>query len=136
MIYLAGPYTDKDSEAMELRYLLLSQIAAHFLNHGEMVFSPITHGHALEQSSPIKNIPYHRWIAHGLWALQKSDRMYVCELPGVDVSTGVNIEIEYAAVFEKPYEFISPDRIKAMDEVDNDLYDRLEKIVEERNVAN
>ena len=136
MIYLAGPYTDKDSEAMELRYLLLTQIGLHFMNHGEMIFSPITHGHALEQVSDITNIPYERWIAHGLWALQKSDRMYVCELPGCEVSKGVNIEIEYATVFEKPYEFIGPEQIKAMDEVDNDLFDKLEKLVEERNVTN
>lgn len=134
MLYLAGPYTDDDREVMDLRFVLLSQIGLHYMNEGQAIMSPITHGHMLEHQG-VSTIKYPQWIAHGLWALQNSRGMVVCELPGWEDSKGVQIEIEYAKVFDIEYENFPLENIKLLPTVQVELIDRLEEILRNRNVT-
>jgi len=126
-VYIAGPYTHNEDNVKELRYTLLSQISMHFMKRQQDVFSPITHGHAMEEQTG-EVCDYKWWIIHGLKNLQRCDHMYVCELPGSDNSTGVEMEIMWCQANGIPYSFISPEQIKAMLEVDANLVNVLQRL--------
>jgi len=52
MIYLATPYSHDDPEVMEERFALVTATAAQLMLAGYVVYSPITHGHAVQVALP------------------------------------------------------------------------------------
>ena len=55
LIYLAAPYTDPDPEVSALRAAQAAYAAAMLMSrYGFVVFSPITHGHAVVEQTEIQ----------------------------------------------------------------------------------
>jgi hypothetical protein len=108
--YLASPYTSDHQPTCHERYHLACKAAAHLMQQGHVVFSPIAHSHGIA-----------RFVAghtHGFWMLQDlpfldfADRMVVLTLPGWEESRGIKQEIEYARDKGIPVEFKSMEELK------------------------
>lgn len=105
-----------------LRYKVLSQIAGNMMDNDEYVFSPVTHGHAVEMCCE-RTIDYHKWMAHGLIMLDRCEVLFVATLPGWRESSGVQLEIAMAKSKNIPIQYISLGEIQQM--IDNQLYEKI-----------
>ncbi|MCP4786572.1 MAG: DUF1937 family protein [Fuerstiella sp.] len=47
MIYLASPYSHSDANIREKRFRDVCRTAARLMRNGDVVFSPIAHGHPI-----------------------------------------------------------------------------------------
>lgn len=97
MIYLMCPYTSHDPSVRELRFELACQAAAQLMKEGEVVFSPITHGHHIVPYLPDALAHDHRfWMEQCLPILLKCDWVYLLPLWGWTASQGIRVELETA----------------------------------------
>lgn len=126
MFYLATPYTDSDPDIVEKRFSVITQITAELMNHGHIIFSPVTHGHPIACAGADK-VHYATWLMHGLKILHSCDKLLVAELPGWDKSTGVLAEMQYARNFGICIEHLSLDIITGMKLVDINLIRELSR---------
>lgn len=107
MIYLATPYSHPEPSVREQRFRAVCQAAARLMQNGEVVFSPIAHGHPI--------------AAYGLptdWRfgerfdreqLARCDDVVVLMLDGWEESKGVQAEIRIAGKLRKPVRYLMPD---------------------------
>jgi hypothetical protein len=99
-IYLASPYTATDKFTQAARFRAASQACASLMERGEIVFSPVVYGHALEQRVG-KTFPYAYWIRWSKVMLSGANRVYVLTLPGWQESAGLATEIQLAIELNK-----------------------------------
>lgn len=106
MIYLASPYSDPDPDVRERRYQEACRAAARLMQDGDVVFSPIAHGHAIAANG----LP-HRWsfwkrfdIEH----LRRCDEVVVLMIDGWQQSEGVRDEVQIAEKLGKPVRYWRP----------------------------
>ena len=100
-IYLASPYSSPDVAVRETRYQDICSIAAMFMRHGALVFSPIVHGHPL--SGHGLPTDYAFWQRHCLSFLRNwATKLMVCQMPGWHESRGVAAEIAEAERLNLP----------------------------------
>lgn len=95
-IYLAVPYSHPSAEVRERRFMAVSRRAAVIMRRGDLVFSPVTHGHSvgLFGSLPCE---FDFWRAHCLSFLRVwAHELHVLGLDGWDKSAGVLAEMEEA----------------------------------------
>jgi nucleoside 2-deoxyribosyltransferase len=104
MIYLISPYSHPDPAVRQQRFDATCRAAAALLKTGQVVFSPVVHGHPL--------------VEHGLptdWAfwqrcdrafLQRCDEVVVLQLDGWVDSVGVQAELGIARELGKPIRFV------------------------------
>lgn len=104
MIYLAAPYTtglppDTDAVlAMETRAKQIARATARLMEEGLAVYSPVTHGTALEDHVSADNRDDHAfWMRHCFQMLDAASELVVLMLPGWRDSKGVQMEIDRAA---------------------------------------
>jgi len=94
-IYLAGPYSHPDAEVRHARYQALTAKAAELMLENYVVFSPITHGHAVAMGH---NLPtdFAWWELQCLGMLRHASKLVVLTLDGWEHSKGVEVEVEFA----------------------------------------
>jgi len=96
-IYLASPYSSPNSTARNSRVEIASIIAARLMEQGYVVFSPITHGHAVADHLHNKNAHSHEfWMAQCLPMLEACDWLIVLPMDGWRESRGIAAEMEFA----------------------------------------
>jgi nucleoside 2-deoxyribosyltransferase len=100
-VYLASPYTHNDKAVMEERFINACKAAGRLLCAGFKVFSPIAHSHPIAQVHDLP-VDYAFWSKYNLSWISWADRLYVLRLDGWKESTGVQKEIEYALLLDKP----------------------------------
>jgi len=95
MIYLAGPYSHPDVTVRQLRYEQLTAKAAELMLENYVVFSPITHGHAVAMGH---NLPtdFAWWEQQCLGMLRHASKLIILTLEGWEQSKGVEAEVEFA----------------------------------------
>lgn len=109
MIYLAGPYTCVQPHSMVYRHKILTQCAAKLMSEGHVVYSPITHGAAIEPLLPFGQENDHDfWMRQCLPILERCDELLVVKLLGWSTSRGVAREIEHARDMEIPISYAAP----------------------------
>jgi len=107
MIYLSSPYTAATIAEMHERAEAAAMAAGFIISRrGLNVFSPVVHGHAIEQS--FGAIPYDDWMRLSISMLDKADYVYVLTLPGWIKSAGVRREVGHAMRTQKPVWLIEP----------------------------
>ena len=107
MIYLAGPYSHEDPKVREQRFEALTKKAAELMIDGLVIFSPITHGHAIADRHDLP-LDFQWWQNQCLDILSRATSMVVLRLPGYDESKGVSAEIAHAERLNIKIEFMNP----------------------------
>ena len=110
MIYLVCPYTHGNLAVEETRAHAASRAAAELMKRGEVVFSPISHGHAI-RSAADGDIggTFDVWQRIDAEVLKVCSRVVVLMLEGWDRSRGVRREIVIAREYKIPIELLEPD---------------------------
>ncbi len=101
-VYLAGPYSHADEKVREERAHALSAKTVELMMEGYVVFSPITHGHALLPWLPFSCRTWEFWGAQDRVHLETCQELHVLCLPGWETSRGVTDELAWARESGKP----------------------------------
>jgi len=110
MIYLASPYTHRESHIRRGRYKAACEIAAKFMEAGEPVFSPISHGHGICEMGDV-GVDYETWQKVDERLLRACDLIVVLKLDGWERSRGISAELKagtrlgLGTLFMEPSEF-------------------------------
>lgn len=108
-IYLAAPYSDSDPAVRKARVDATTRIAAFLMSKGHIVFSPITHGHAVAPHLDFAGVKHDHdfWMKQCLPILGCCDLLVIVPLPGWEISSGIAVEREYASDCNMPELFWS-----------------------------
>ena len=107
MIYLAGPYSHKDEAVRVARFEALTKKAVQLMMDGHVVFSPITHGHAIAERHDLP-LEFVWWSHQCLTMLEKAKKLIVLRIDGYAESVGVQAEIRYAEKNNIPIGYVNP----------------------------
>jgi hypothetical protein len=107
MMYLAGPYSHKDESIRQARFEALTKKAAQLMRDGHVIFSPITHGHAIAELHDLP-LEFEWWSNQCLTILKSARGLLVLCIDGYKESIGVNSEIEYAKANNIPVKYVNP----------------------------
>lgn len=95
-IYLAAPYSHPDEDVRAMRFYAVSRRASLIMRRGDLVFSPITHGHILGAFGGLPG-DFDFWEAHCLSFLRHwAQELHVLALSGWQESRGVLAEMAEA----------------------------------------
>jgi len=100
MIYLASPYSHPDEDVRQQRFEAVCKAAASLMRAGEIVFSPIAHGHPIAQHGLPTDWRF--WERQCREQIDRCDEVVVLTLDGWRESEGVQAEIQIAADMGKP----------------------------------
>lgn len=103
--YLAAPYTHPDPEVRAERYRVISKFAAELMLGGTVVYSPISHGHAIEMEHGGPMGTHAFWLPQCFGILRHCSELLVLRLPGWDKSVGVAAEIDLAQTLGIPVNY-------------------------------
>lgn len=105
-VYVAVPYTGCTDFKMDEVFTVVNAVASLLLDK-YIVFSPITHGHAIASSKKFKaGKTWKFWKEQCLPFIDMCDEVLVVCLPGWERSAGVAAEIHYASLRYKRIEFL------------------------------
>lgn len=104
-VYLAGPYSHQDPKVRRMRYVALSKKAAELMRAGWVVYSPITHGHAIAVGNDLP-VDFDWWRGQCFEMLRHAAKVLVLRLDGYPYSVGVAAEIELALQLNIPVDYI------------------------------
>ena len=114
MIYLASPFTHKDPEVQAVRARRAANAAADLMMAGEVIYSPIAHGCAIDTFLPrVLSLSHDFWMKQCLAILEKCDALYVLMLDGWDESVGLLLEVERATQKGMRIEFYDPEKLSS-----------------------
>lgn len=100
-IYLAAPYTKNKLHG----FSKASQAAGCLMDMGYAVFSPVTHGHVIEQHGLI-NKSQDFWMDQCIAFLSTCDALVILDIDGHTRSDGVNKEKQYAKENNMPIYYL------------------------------
>ena len=106
IVYLAAPYSHDDPAVKQQRFDLINQVAAHFMNDGLTIFSPISMSHPIAKYGLPTDWDF--WCNCDTKFIKASCELMVLQLPGWQESTGVTAEIEIANALDIPVTYIDP----------------------------
>jgi NAD-dependent deacetylase len=107
IIYIASPYSNKDTDIMEYNFQKVSALAAKLCSEGDVAFSPITYGHTLLNFEKMP-VNWEFWENFCISFLKASDELLVYKMDGWEISKGVTAEIEYAKENNIPIRYMEP----------------------------
>src|SRR5262245_46139289 len=94
MIYLASPYSHPDAAVREQRFRDACRATAALMRMGNVVFSPIVHGHPLVEHGLPTDWSF--WKTHNRAHLGRCTELLVLILDGWEESEGVQAEMRLA----------------------------------------
>lgn len=106
-IYLATPYSHKDSNIRFHRFAQVNKVAARLMAEGFLVFSPISHTHPIAIAGDLPK-GWEFWHAYDRTFIEWADEVYVLKQQGWEESVGVAAEISIAKTLGKLVVFIEP----------------------------
>lgn len=111
MIYLAQPYTHKETLIRVARFKIAEFLNAEYLRAGEFVYSPIVHCHRL---SMLYSLPtdFDFWMAFDYDMISVCKEVRILQLPRHEESKGVAAEFKFALEKEIPVTTVSWDEIR------------------------
>jgi len=103
-IYLASPYSGTDFE-QELRYEHVKLAVKFMVEEKLAVYSPILHCHDLARTYKLPtDATYWELVNSGF--INNCSELWVLMLPGWEESRGIELELQYARLLEKPVRFV------------------------------
>lgn len=123
--YFASPYSHKDFNVVESRYLEQQRLVAHLIKaYGALIINPIEMCHNLSQTYELPS-GYEFWKTRDRKLISISDAIIVAKMPGWEESIGVTDEIKYARFLQKEVFYIDPETLQLSREFNvNTLGDR------------
>jgi hypothetical protein len=106
-VYLASPYSHPDPAVKQARYEAACRAAARFMEHSEVVFSPIAHSHAIEIVGQPIDPTHDFWMRQDRPLLKGAAELYVLDIDGWKQSKGVTEEIAIAHKLGMPVYLVS-----------------------------
>lgn len=106
-IYLATPYIHDDKEICVKRCLEVTKAAAHFMDQGKVIYSPITHGDAINKHMTQQAGDHKFWLDQCLPHVVGASAIYVLGQEGWTISKGVRWEVETGLAFNIPVFLVS-----------------------------
>ena len=100
-VYLAAPYSHPNEKVREARAQVINQKCAKLMGEHNVVFSPITHSHALIDIHPFEERTWPFFRIQDFSHIETCHELRVFCLPGWEESRGVKEEIEYARLMGK-----------------------------------
>ncbi len=107
LTYLATPYSHPAASVREQRYRAACAIAAVLTAQGELVYSPVAHGHGIAVSGSLP-VSWEHWKRLDLRMLRACDSLTVACIAGWQESEGVQAEIAAAEDMGLPVRFVDP----------------------------
>lgn len=107
LTYLASPYSHPDPAVREGRYRAACAVAAILSARGDLVFSPVSHGHGIGLSGRLP-VSWEYWQRLDLRMLASCDSLTVLCVAGWRESRGVQAEIEAARELGLPVLLVDP----------------------------
>jgi hypothetical protein len=110
LIYLASPYSHSDKEVRKQRYEKAVEANAKLIEQGFMVYSPIVHGHPLNQywkEHEEARMGWSFWEKFDTLMVRKSDALFVLAIDGWINSVGVTNELELAKRLYIPIKYVT-----------------------------
>ena len=107
MIYLASPYSHDDPAIREQHFQAVCRETAELMRRGNVVFSPIVHGHPLVGHGLPTDWPF--WERFDREHLRRCDELVVLTLDGWRESVGVAAEIRIADELGTPIRYLAPE---------------------------
>lgn len=110
IIYLACPYTDAPADVREARFHAATEAAAHLIERGNVVYSPITMTHPIdlilagEQSTLGSDF----WVQFDEAFMELCDELVILRLDGWKESKGVQRERKFFEDRGRPISYIDP----------------------------
>lgn len=101
MIYLASPYTSRDSLIIKTRFLIVEQVTAQLLEQGHFIYSPIIHCHQLASKYALPT-DFDFWRRYNFDMIRRCDEFWVLTIPGWQESKGVTAECDLAYTLDLP----------------------------------
>lgn len=105
LVYLAMPYSHPDPEVRELRYRAACAIAAVMTERGDLVFSPVAHGHGIAMSGRLP-VSWEYWQRLDRRMLASCDMLAVACVAGWRASHGVRAEVAAAREMGLPVLYV------------------------------
>lgn len=103
-IYVASPYTHDDPKVMLHRMLEAMKYTASLISDQKWAYSPIVHCHNMARTY---NFPVDHtfWAAFDAAMIVPCKEVHVLQIEGWDKSKGVQHEIEFCRLIQKPMKF-------------------------------
>lgn len=112
LTYLASPYSHPSAQVRLLRFNAACRAAAHLMQLGHTVFSPIAHSHPIAEYLPPELLmSWDFWRQQDFPLLEASALLEVLTLDGWQESRGVQAEISHAELHGIPVHYMGPDEI-------------------------
>lgn len=110
-VYLAHPFTDKNGAIVHYRYQIAMNAVAHFMERGEVVFSPIVHSFECAKKYQLPT-EYRFWEHQNETMLKNASLLRILDLPGLEQSKGTAFEIMVANKYGIPIEVYHPGELE------------------------
>ena len=88
--YLACPRMHQDVKVMHARFAVANRVAGMLMERGELVFSPISHGHLIGLE---RNWSWETWQRFDTAMLDRCARIKLIPISGWEISRGVRDEL-------------------------------------------
>jgi len=117
IIYLACPYTHIDASVREQRFIASARAAAALIKQGNVVYSPITMTHPIDQVLAGENATMGSvyWLEFDSAFMEICSEMVVLTLEGWRSSEGVQREIAYFRDGGKRVRYMAVDDLKLIE---------------------
>lgn len=115
IVYLACPYTDPEPDVREDRFRCANKAAAHLVEQGLIVYSPISMTHPIDlvlaAEGETKGPEY--WVPFDEAFMTVCSRMIILKLDGWEKSIGVQRETEWFKRRGRPVEYLEWAEVEA-----------------------
>lgn len=111
IVYLACPYTHQDPQVRLARFEMATKAAAHLIERGRIVYSPITMTHPIDVvlADEGQTLGSDYWVAFDEAFMEVCSEMLILRIEGWDRSSGIKREREYFEAAAKPVAFLDVD---------------------------
>lgn len=110
MIYLASPYSHKDHEVMENRFVAAREACAFLTKAGKLVYSPIVHWHPVAEAHDLPR-DFLFWSKLNFSMIRRCEEVHVLCLNNWNNSLGVSAEIEFAKSAFMNVHYVEPETV-------------------------
>lgn len=111
--YLATPYS-KFRGGLDAAHIKACEIAGALIKEGVPVYSPVAHSHPISHYAEIDPYSHDFWMPVCQPMMEAAYGILVCELPGHAESKGMDMEIRWFAMQDRPIIRLSRADLRAL----------------------